>query len=467
VKRKITLLVIVSVLVAIVIGGGYGYYSQNPAVLSQLQVQLGWLSQAEASGLRSVSGYIEAEEVNVAAETSGRISQITVDEGDFVEAGQVLVELDVALLEADVRQAEAKIATAKAQLAKIKAGFRAEEIGKAEAAVVVAEANADATYSRWQDTITLRDNPQELDMQIDAARTALELAELEIEYAVPLKDSGEALWELGKQQWDYTQRSHRGCGTNPLTGEKVCQTFRFKEGARQDAGIAWNYAGTDMWAAWVNLNSAVAERDDAETSLNDLLRLRNDPQEAQIKVTQAEAAYNTAWVGVEVAKARLEILNAGPRAEQITVAEAQVQHAEAALVALNVQRDKHTLVAPTRGWTVERVAHEGEMAMPSVTLLTLADLTKVTLTVYVPEPDIDTVSNGQKVTVFVDTFPDRPFSGYITYVSDEAEFTPKNIQTKEERVNMVFAVKIGLENEDQRLKPGMPADAILLDGPGF
>jgi HlyD family secretion protein len=105
--------------------------------------------------------------------------------------------------------------------------------------------------------------------------------------------------------------------------------------------------------------------------------------------------------------------------------------------------------------------------MPSVTLLTLADLTKVTLTVYVPEPDIDTVSNGQKVTVFVDTFPDRPFSGYITYVSDEAEFTPKNIQTKEERVNMVFAVKIGLENEDQRLKPGMPADAILLDGPGF
>ena len=463
-KRKITLFVSV-LLLAVMIGGGYGYYSQNPAGFNQLQVQLGWFGQAEASGLQSVSGYIEAEEVDVAAETRGRIIQITIDEGDFVQAGQILVELDTALLEADMKQAEAKIATAKAQLAKTKAGVRAEEIGKAEAAVAVAEANAEAAYTQWQDAIRLRDNPQELDMQIDAARTALDLAELAIEYAIPLKDAGETLWELGKQQWDYTQRSHRGCGTNPSSGEKVCQTFRFKEGAKQDAGVAWNYAGADMWSAWVDLNSAVAARDDAETTLNDLLRLRNDPQEAQIKVAQAEAAYQTALAEVEVAKARHESLKAGPRPEQIAVAEAQVQQAEAGLVALNVQRDKHTLVAPLSGWTVERVAQEGEMAVPGVTLLTLADLTHVTLTVYVPEPDIDTVSIGQKVTVLVDTFPDTPFTGYITYISDKAEFTPKNIQTKEERINTVFAVKIKLENEDQRLKPGMPADAILSDGP--
>lgn len=71
------------------------------------------------------------------------------------------------------------------------------------------------------------------------------------------------------------------------------------------------------------------------------------------------------------------------------------------------------------------------------------------------------------MTVFVDTFPDIPFIGTITYISDEAEFTPKNIQTREERVNTVFAVKIKLENEDQRLKPGMPADAVLAEGPGL
>lgn len=220
-----------------------------------------------------------------------------------------------------------------------------------------------------------------------------------------------------------------------------------------------------MWAAWVDLNSSVTERDDAETTLNDLLRLRNDPQEANIKVTQAEAAYQTALAQVDVAKAYLEILKAGSRAEQVAVAQAQVKQAEASLAALYVQRDKHTLVAPLAGWTVERMAHEGELAVPGASLLTLADLTDLTLTVYVPEPAIGPVSLGQKVKVFVDAFPGEPFIGQVTYISDEAEFTPKNVQIRDERANTVFAVKIKLENDDQRLKPGMPADAILSEGP--
>ncbi|MFW9804976.1 MAG: HlyD family secretion protein, partial [Candidatus Thorarchaeota archaeon] len=359
----------------------------------------------------------------------------------------------------------ARIATANAQLAKIRAGVRAEEIARAEAAVAVAEAAAQAAYTQWQDAIRLRDNPQELDRQIDAARTAAELAKLRIDYSVPLKDAGETIYELGQQNWEYSQETHRFCGTHPITGNKICVNYTFKEGEQQAASTAWNYAGTDMWQAWVDLNDAVAERDDAAAALNDLLRLKNDPQEAQIKVAQAEATYKTALAEAEVAKARLEILKAGPRAEQVAVAESQVRQAEASLRALNVQRNKHSLVAPLAGWVVEQSAHEGEMAVPGATLLTLADLTNVTLTVYVPEPDIDTVAIGQNVTVFVDSFPDTPFTGYVTYISDEAEFTPKNIQTREERTTTVFAVKIKLENEDQHLKPGMPADAVLSEGP--
>jgi multidrug resistance efflux pump len=240
--------------------------------------------------------------------------------------------------------------------------------------------------------------------------------------------------------------------------------INFSEGEKQQAGVAWNLVGADMWQAWVNLNSAITERDDTETALNDLLRLKNDPQEAQIKVTQAEAAYQATLAEVEVAQAQLDMLEAGPRSEQIAVVEAQVKQAEAALIALDVQRDKHSLTAPVAGWVIEKVTHEGEMAVPGMTLLTLADLTNVTLTVYVPEPDIDTISIGQQVDVFVDAFPGKAFTGHITYISDEAEFTPKNVQTKEERINTVFAVKIKLENEDQHLKPGMPADAILSKG---
>jgi HlyD family secretion protein len=459
---------VIAILLAItVLGGGYRFYRQNPDTVLQLQRRVGILSEAQASEMHTVSGYIEADEINLAAETSGRIMRITVDEGDLAQRGQILVELDTALMEADARQAEAKIATANAQLARIKAGVRPEEIAKADAAVAVAEAAAEAAYTGWQDTIRLRDNPQELDMQIDAARTAAELAKLRIDYSVPLKDAGEANYELGQHNWEYSQETHSFCGTHPIAGNRVCINYTFPEGEQQAASAAWNYGGADMWEAWTNLNDAVAEQDDAETALNYLLRLRNDPQEAQIMVAQAEAAYKTALAEVEVAKAGLETLKAGPRAEQIAVAEAQVRQAEASLRALNVERDKHTLMAPLAGWVVEQSAHEGEMAMPGATLLTLADLTNVTLTVYIPEPDVDTVSIGQNVTVFVDTFPDTPFTGYVTYVSDEAEFTPKNIQTREERTTTVFAVKIKLENEDQQLKPGMPADAILSAGPNL
>jgi HlyD family secretion protein len=97
-------------------------------------------------------------------------------------------------------------------------------------------------------------------------------------------------------------------------------------------------------------------------------------------------------------------------------------------------------------------------------MVSLADLSDLTLTVYVPEPDMGLVSLDQPVSVYVDTFPGERFEGNVSYISNEAEFTPKNVQTKEERVNTVFAVKIKLNDQNQLLKPGMPADAVLSDG---
>lgn len=461
-KRKIIPIIVILMLLGAA-AGGYWYFSQNPAQLTALQVQAGLLSEAEASGIHSASGFIEAEEISTAAETGGRITRITVKEGDYVKAGQVLVELDTAMLQAEITQAQAKIDTAKANLAKIKAGVRPEEIAKAEAAVAVAQAKADAAQMSWQDAIKLRDNPQELDMQIDAAQTAVKLADLQIAYLIPLKDAAEAMWQLGQQNWEIIQEGVNWAVVLPF-GKKSGH-YDFPEGDKQQASMAWNLAGADQWQAWVNLNSATAEHDDAQATLNDLLRIKNDPQEAQVAVSQAEAAYQAAQAEVEVAQSQVALLKAGARPEQIAIVEAQVDQTQAALAALQVQRDKYTLTAATDGWVVEKVAHEGEMAVPGKSLLTLADLNNLTLTIYVAEPDVSTVSIGQRVDVFVDTFPGEAFSGTINYISDQAEFTPKNVQTKEERVNTVFAVKIKLDNPDQRLKPGMPADAVLSRGP--
>jgi len=99
--------------------------------------------------------------------------------------------------------------------------------------------------------------------------------------------------------------------------------------------------------------------------------------------------------------------------------------------------------------------------VPGAPLLTLADLDALTLTIYVREDQLGQVQLGQVASVTVDAYPERVFAGAVDFISSQAEFTPKNVQTQEERANMVFAVKISLPNPDHALKPGMPADALL------
>ncbi len=115
------------------------------------------------------------------------------------------------------------------------------------------------------------------------------------------------------------------------------------------------------------------------------------------------------------------------------------------------------------GVVVNKLAHQGEIIMPGIPLLTVADLDEVTLTVFVSGADYGRIQEGQAVEVRVDSFPRRSVPGVITRISDQAEFTPKNVQTQEERVSLVYAIKITIPNEDQRLKPGVPADVVFAE----
>jgi multidrug resistance efflux pump len=190
--------------------------------------------------------------------------------------------------------------------------------------------------------------------------------------------------------------------------------------------------------------------------------MRDNPLEANVMVSAAEAQYEIAEANVDVARAQLEALQSGATQQEVGVAESQVEQAEAALATLHVHLDKMTLRAPRTGIVVERTVNVGEIAPPNFSLLTLADLDQVTLTVYVPENQIGLVKVGQDVQVKVDSYPERTFDAEVVHIASRAEFTPKNVQTKEERVSTVFAVKIEIPNADHALKPGMPADAEIL-----
>jgi HlyD family secretion protein len=165
---------------------------------------------------------------------------------------------------------------------------------------------------------------------------------------------------------------------------------------------------------------------------------------------------------VEVAQASLDALLARPTPQEVSVAQAQVSQAEAALGILQVQLDKMSLRSPLSGLVSNRSIYVGETASPGDTLMTVANLEEVKLTVYIPENRYGRIQLGQQVDVEVDSYPDQVYQGHVVYISSEAEFTPRNVQTKEERVNTVFAVKILIPNPDHDLKPGMPADATIV-----
>jgi multidrug resistance efflux pump len=216
-------------------------------------------------------------------------------------------------------------------------------------------------------------------------------------------------------------------------------------------------------AANAALEAARVNRAGAREALAALKALRDNPLALVSQVHGAEAQFRIAAAGVGVAAAKLDELKAGPMPEEVKVAEAQVAQAEAASAILLAQIDKMTLTSPSSGVVTSRSAQAGEAGIAGATLLTVAKLDEVNLTLHIPEDKLNRVRLGQTVEVGVDSFPGRVFTGTVSYISQQAEFTPRNVQTQEERVNMVFAVKVRLPNPGHLLKPGMPADAVIRD----
>nr|MBC8445963.1 efflux RND transporter periplasmic adaptor subunit [Chloroflexota bacterium] len=191
------------------------------------------------------------------------------------------------------------------------------------------------------------------------------------------------------------------------------------------------------------------------------LDVRSNPLTLKAQLHGAETQHRLAEAQVAAAQAALDELEAGPTEEEIAMAEAQVRQAEAAVRLIDAQISKLTLTAPMDGIVTSRGAQTGETAMAGASLLAIANLDQVTLVIYVPENHVGQVQLGQEVEVRVDSFPERAFVGHVANIAGEAEFTPRNVQTQEERVNLVFAVKVRIPNLDYALKPGMPADATL------
>jgi HlyD family secretion protein len=373
------------------------------------------------------SGFIEGEEVIVASEVAGRVTEMLVERGDRVAADDVLVRLDDAVLQSQRLEAEAGLAAAQANLARVEAGARSEEIAAAQAALVQAESERDGAAQAVVLAQEVISNPLALDAEINAARAQVSLAEQGVEMA-------EA--ELAE----------------------VKLWYGLYIGEDSDRERTWNL---QVQAAQAVLAQAEAELLGAQRYLNVLWATRNNPLELGAQLHAAEMERDLAEAEVLAARAALDELKAGPTEEEVAIAEAQVRQAEAAVRLVDAQIAQLTLTAPMDGIVTSRSAQVGETATAGAPLLTIANLDEVTLVIYVPENRVGQVRLGQEVEVQVDSFPSQVFVGKVANIAGEAEFTPRNVQTQEERVNLVFAVKVSIPNADQNLKPGMPADATI------
>lgn len=211
---------------------------------------------------------------------------------------------------------------------------------------------------------------------------------------------------------------------------------------------------------------AALEAADAELALQTreqarIARLRAEGIVAQGELDRLNTLLANARGLRDQAAAQLAELREGFRVEEIEQAHAELQRATADLALAELDLARCQLFAPAAGRVLSKSREAGEIVAPGTTIVTLGDLSRPWVNVYVGERNLGKVRLGMAAQVTVDSFPDQPFHGKVTFVSDRAEFTPKNIQTPDERVKLVYRVKVEVETRDEALKPGMPADTVI------
>ena len=372
------------------------------------------------------SGVIQAEEVRIASEFQGAALQVLAQAGERVTQGRVLLVLESSTVQASLQQAEAAAQTARADLARVRSQPRAEELAIKRAELAMAQAELDGAETAWQTARRAVEQPQQLDGEILTAQGRVALAAQSVQLADA--ELAEARSAVDAASWGSTER----------------QALEFKAQAAEST-----------------LAAARADERAAQMALQHLQAMRQKPLALQAAANAAQGAFRVASAAADVTKAELDDLQAGATAQELTVATANVRLAEAQQKLAQTQLDRLTLRAPVSGTVVARMLNVGETALPGVTLLTVADLSEVYLTVYVPASRLGEVRLGEPVGVTVDSFPARSFAGQVMHIADEAQYTPRNVATQEERVNTVYGVKIRLPNAEGLLKPGMAGDAVF------
>jgi HlyD family secretion protein len=409
--------------------------------------------RALPDGLIQANGRIEGDRLTVASKFAGRIRTLGVREGDAVEAGAVLAVLDDAQADARVAQARANVLKAREQAAQAGATVSEADANVTATRAAVTQAEARAVHARQVAAATAA--------RVDAATRGLSVLRREADVLLAQADAAVAharatlvRAEAAEQQADRDAERYRS-----LVGQGLVEPQRGEQ-----AALALTVARSDVIAATSAVTHAHQQLADAQLGA-ERVRAREDDVRAleaqhraeHASVREADAGVARAHTAVVQARAALRRAGAALRQSNAAHAEAEAALAEAASIRADL-----TIVAPAAGVVLTRIAEVGEVVGAGAPLLDLVDLDRLYLKVFVPEPLIGKIRLGLAARIHTDAFPDHPFPATVRMIASRAEFTPKEVQTPDERVKLVYAVKLHLDaNPEHRLAPGLPADAVI------
>jgi multidrug efflux pump subunit AcrA (membrane-fusion protein) len=409
----------------------------------------------------SVSGTIESVSSVISPEIGGKVTEIDVNEGDTVKTSAPLFVIDDTLLQAQRAVASANLSLA--QSADSTAGA-AVDTAQNNYVLAVSSALQESAGIRAVDWMT--QNPEGYTLPGGSFTPAdlIAAAQKEVDAAFSARQDAQKV--LDSQTTDTAN-------TDFVQAEKDLLEKKFAAQSASDvltkASTADNSDLKD--AAQVEYDDALASLKDAQSKYDDLaktdsakslLSARND----LVLATERDQTAQTRLFSLQTGMNSLKVHVAYDALQQAKAAATQagqsVAQAQASLALLDAEIAKLKVTAPMDGVVLTRSIELGEVLSPGSPAVTLGQLDPLTITVYVPEAQVGQLSIGQSADLAVDSFPGQNFTAKITHIADQAEFTPRNVQTAESRKTTVFAVKLQMANPDGKLKPGMPADVTFL-----
>jgi HlyD family secretion protein len=436
-----------AIALALILGVGVGAYY--------------WFGRPRASdGRIEGSGTIEATQVAVAPKVAGRVLAIRAREGAIVSIGQVVAELDHDELDAQVAQTEAAVTLAQARLAQAESALGLQQ---AQVSASVDQARAAAAASR----LRVPQAEQGAEVQAATVAAAVDQARAQVEAATAQVKATEAAVRAAEAAVRSAEVHLASVQTDAARVEALHRDGAISSQQRDSARVAVAAGTAQRDGARAQYDAALAQRPvagavlaQARAALRAALANKQTVAIRQLDAAASRAQVEQAEAALRGARAQTGLV--AQRARDVDAAHAALAQARAALRLVQTTRG-HTIVrAPIAGVVISRSVEVGDIVTIGTPIVTVADLSRVFLRIFVAETDIGRVTLAQPVRVTVDAFRVRVFEGTVEEISNRAEFTPGNVQTKEERVKLVFAVRVAMNNTDGTLKPGLPADAVIV-----